>query len=306
MVILGIQCVIVLIVVFYAVVVIKDIRKTKEIMKEEKGSLPFYSLSLMVIMFFATFGISDTALAVSLYKGAKKVDDKLLPGTVITEAVFPVAAMAFAFLASIEVDILTLVGCIISQSLGSYLGVRIIVKMDVHRIRYIMGSALLVTAILIMGKLFLMGGSGGSSIGLTSWELVIALIAFFVLGGLNMIGMGAMIPCIAVLLLLGVDMKTVYPIVMTSNTISGSLGAYKFVQSGLYTRKAVIGSVFGIIGVLAAVQLVTYMNVLILQFLMIVLLMYCSFDMFRTEYRIKHMNWVKTRKAVTNSVKKVE
>jgi uncharacterized membrane protein YfcA len=287
-----------LIVVLYAVVVIKNIRKTRDLMKKEKGSLPFYSLSLMVIMFFATFGISDTALAVSLYKGAKKVDDKLLPGTVITEAVFPVAAMAFAFLASIEVDMLTLVACIVAQSLGSYLGVRIIVGMDVHRIRYIMGSALLVTAILIIGKLFLLGGAGGSGIGLTSWELGMAFIAFFVFGGLNMIGMGAMIPCMAVLLLLGVDMKAVYPIVMASNTVSCCLGAYKFVQSGQYTRKAVIGSVFGIIGVLVAVQLVAYMNVLILQFLMILLLMYCSFDMFRTEYRIKRMSWVKTRKAV--------
>ncbi|MCH4178440.1 MAG: hypothetical protein LKF47_01055 [Megasphaera sp.] len=289
MIILVVQVLVTVIILWYSFVVIKNIRKTKDIMKKEKGSIPFYSVSLMVIMFFATFGISDTALAVSLYKFAKKVDDKIMPGTVITESMFPMVAMALAFLATIEVDAVTLAVCIAAQSLGAYLGVRIIVGLDVHKIRYTMGLTLGCTALMIIFKLFFLGGESGSAIGLSSWRLMAAAAGFFIFGGLNMIGMGATVPNIAVLLLLGVDIKTVYPIVMAGNVISCGFGAYKFIESGQYTRKAVIGSVAGIIGVLAAVQMVHSMDVFVLQILMILLLIYCSFSMFNTEYKLKHV-----------------
>lgn len=257
-------------------------------MEEEKGSFLFYISSLIFIMFFATFGISDTAIAVAIYKNAKKVEDKLLPGTAVTEAVIPLGAMALAFLSTIEVDMVTLISCIVAASAGALIGVHFIVRFDEHRTRLGMGLALAVTALLIIMKLYFFGAVSGSSIGLDSWKLAIACLVFFITGALGMIGMSATIPNIAILLLLGIDIKAVFPIVMTCGVVGCGFGAVQFIRAGQYTRKAVLASVFGIIGVIGAVGLVHRMDAFILQVLMILLLFYCSFGMFKTEHDMKN------------------
>lgn len=276
---------IVIMMVVYFLVLIKDIWSNKEIMKQEKGSYGFYSIVSAVTMFLGTFGVSDTALSMFAFNKKKCIDDKLLPGTIIAGGILSTGTMAIAFLSSVRVDFITLITCMAAQTLGTVISVKIIIKMNGHIIRKVMGAALVGAAILIVFKLFFFGLKGGSQIGLTSWKLLIAMCAFFIFGGLNMIGMGATVPNMAVLLLLGMDSKAVFPVVMTANFISCCFGGFKFVSEGQYTRKAAAASVFGVVGVLIAVHYVKNMNVQSLQVIMIGLLLYCAFSMIYPEFK---------------------
>ena len=268
----------------FAVIAFRDVIRSRDIMKRESGSMPVYCLTSVLAMFFGTFGVSDTAISVFLYKTTKSVDDRRMPGTIISASILPVGTMALAFLSTLEVDPLTLLICVAAQSVGAILGVKLIVRLDEHWIRMIMGIALIGTAALIVFKLFFFGLSGGEQMGLHSWYLAAAMGCFFVFGGLNMIGMGATVPNMAVLLLLGMSIKAIYPIVMTGNIMSCFFGAYKFVREGAYTRKAIPASLAGVLAVLAAVHFLKAMNVSILQIGMIALLLYCAVTMLREEY----------------------
>lgn len=277
------------ILLIYAFVVGKDIYRNHAQMHREKGSYLFYAVSSAVIMFLATFGVSDTALAVFAYKVSKNVEDKRMPGTIISAALLPVGTMALGFLSAIQVDPVTLLACVISQSIGSIIGVKVILKLDEHMIRKVMGVALLLSALLILIKLFFFGFGGGSKTGLDSWQFVVAVAAFFITGALNMAGMGATVPNMAVLLLLGMQSKAVFPIVMVGNIISCSFGGFKFVRSKEYTRKATLGSIFGVVGVLVAIHFIKNMNVQFLQVAMVGVLVYCSVSMIHAEYKVQKL-----------------
>lgn len=277
--------VILLLMVLYLLVLSRDIYVNRKIMKEEKGSFGFFSAMLAIVMFFATFGVSDTALSVLVYNKKKCIDDKLLPGTIITSAILAMGTMSVAFLSSIKVDAITLITCIIAQTMGAILCVGIIVKMNGLMIRKVMGVALLGAALLIIFKLFFFGLDGGSLLGLSSWKLAVAMFAFFIFGGLNMLGFGATVPNMAVLLILGMDSRAVFPIVMTANFISCCFAGFKFVLEGKYTRKTAAGSVFGVVGVLVAVCFVKNMNIQFLQFILVGLLVYCSLSMIYQDNR---------------------
>lgn len=269
----------------YFCVVLRDTARSREEVRREKGSIAFYSAVSAAVMFFGTFGVSDTALSVFIYRFTKKVEDRVIPGTIIAGAILPVSAMAVAFLSSFTVSTVTLAACIAAQSAGAVLGVKLILKLNEHMIRRVMAASLTGAALLIVMKLFFFGLSGGEGTGLGSWRLAAAAVAFFVFGGLNMAGMGATVPNMAVLLLLGMNLKAVFPVVMAGNIISCCFGGFKFVLAGEYTRKAALGSVFGVLGVLAAVHFVKNLNVLFLQAVMTVLLLYCACSMLREEFR---------------------
>ncbi|MFV0529623.1 MAG: hypothetical protein ACK5MN_13030 [Lachnospiraceae bacterium] len=278
---------IVSILILYAAFLVTDLLRSRGRLGEEKGSIVFYGALSSGIMFLSSFGVSDTALSVFAYKIKKCIQSSLLPGTIITSSILPMGVMAIAFLTSVEVEPVTLLICVTSQTAGALLGVRLLLRCPPLLIKRIMGAALLASAILIVCKMTVLGIEGGSAIGLSPTGRLIAGIAFFVFGGLNMAGMGATVTNMAVLLLLGMDSRSVFPVVMAGNIISCSFGAFGFIKDGKYTRKAAIGSVFGIAGVLAAVGLVNRIDIQYLQILMAGLLLYCGGDMLWSVRRVQ-------------------
>lgn len=263
----------------YSVLLAIHLWRRRKTIPDEKGSLGYYGITSFITMFLGTFGVSDTALAVFFFKKSKGVPDDRIPGTIIVAAILPVGCMSLAFLASVNVDPVTLLTMTVSQTLGALIGVRLIVGWPVGRIRQIMGLCLAGTAILIVFKLFFMEGGSGSLDELTGWKLMAAAAAFFVFGGLNMLGLGATVPNMAVLLLLGMSAKAVYPVVMTGNIVSCIFGGFKFLQEEKYTAKPAVMSFCGVFGVLLAVRYVSRINISFLQAGMIVLLLYCSLGM---------------------------
>ena len=108
---------------------VRDLIAHKQELRTEPGNPIALAFSQFIIFFLSTFGISDFAIGASLYPKAKWVEDEKLPGTLNTACVVPVAAMALAYISSIEVGLATLLIPIIAQVIGAYISPRFVVKL---------------------------------------------------------------------------------------------------------------------------------------------------------------------------------
>ena len=86
----------------------------------------------------------------------------------------------------------------------SIIGAKIISRMDIMKIRVVMGVALLLVAVVTLCKINAIGPFGilGTARGLEGGLLVAGVAANFVLGILMTAGIGLYAPCMAVVLLL--------------------------------------------------------------------------------------------------------
>ena len=127
-------------------------------MMKEPGNTFVMAISAFVTFFLSTFGISDFAISTVLYRAQKWVSDKKLPGTLNAQSALPVAVMALSYITSINVEIKTLLVCIVAQILGAYIGPRFVVKLNATVIRRVIGVGLIIAASLIVaGKFGLIG-----------------------------------------------------------------------------------------------------------------------------------------------------
>ena len=158
-----------------------------------------------VANFFDTLGIGSYAIATSAWKFNKAVSDDLIPGTLNVAFGIPICVEATITMTRIDVDPLTLVLMIAAAIIGSVIGAKIISKMDIMKIRVVMGVALLIVAAITLCKINAIGPFGmiGTARGLSGAMLAIGVIANFVLGVLMTAGIGLYAPCMALVLLLG-------------------------------------------------------------------------------------------------------
>ncbi|RRD94784.1 sulfite exporter TauE/SafE family protein [Clostridiales bacterium COT073_COT-073] len=273
---------------FFAVLFFRDYWKHKEEARMEPGNPFIISITSFIIYFLSTFGVSDYAISTALYRSTKWVDDKKLPGTLNTQCVLPVAVMALAYINSIEVDITTLILCILSQTLGSYILPRFVVKLPIRVIRKAIGFGLLgATIIILMGK-FNLFPLGGELTGLTGVKLWVTVALFAVFGAMNTIGIGSYPVTMLTVYAMGLHPVIAFPIMMGACTFSVPVGSMEFVRLGQYARKiTLISSIVGIFGVLLAVFVVRSMDISMLQWLVAVILVYSGSTMLYKEYTTK-------------------
>ncbi len=262
-----------------------DYWKHREEAQKEPGNPLLICVSSFIIYFLSTFGVSDYAISTAFYRATKWVDDKKLPGTLNTQCVLPVAVMALAYIKSIEVDILTLVLCIVSQTLGSYILPRFVVKFPIKTIRRVIGFGLLgATVIILLGK-FGLFPIGGELTGLTGVKLWVTVALFAVFGAMNTIGVGSYPVTMLTVYAVGLNPIIAFPIMMGACTFSVPVGSMEFVRLGQYARKiTLISSFVGILGVLLAVFVVKSMDISMLQWLVAAILVYSGATMLYKEY----------------------
>ncbi|MCQ9210554.1 sulfite exporter TauE/SafE family protein [Granulicatella seriolae] len=267
---------------YFAFVLIKDFIAHKgEIMKEKASSIGLV-FSSAIIFFFSTLGISDFAVSTSLYPKLNWVSIKKLPGTLNTQCTIPVAVMALAYIQSIEVSIVTLSVCIISQVIGSYFGAKFAVKLPAQKLKLSIGIGMLIAALIIFGGKFGFLPAGGTETALTGIKLVIAAVALFIFGALNNIGIGSYALTMITVYLLGLNPAVAFPIMMGAATFSVPVGSIQFVKSGEYSRKITLfTSTFGVLGVLCAVFIVTSLDVAMLQWGVAFILIYSAYGMLK-------------------------
>lgn len=265
---------------FFVIQFIRDLTRHKNSIMNESANTTILPFSSAIIFFFSTFGISDFAISSALYPKLKWLPIKKLPGTLNTQCVVPVAAMALCYIASIKVDVTTLVVCILCSVAGAYIGPRFVVKLPEQAIKIGIAIGLSVAAVLIFAGLMGWMPVGGELTGLPADKLAIASILLFIYGALNNIGIGSYAPTMVTVYLLGMNPAVAFPIMMGAATFSVPIGGTQFIKFDEYSRKITLfTSIFGLLGVLAAVYVVKSLNVAMLKWVVIAVLIYSVYSM---------------------------
>ncbi|SCL96928.1 sulfite exporter TauE/SafE family protein [Sporanaerobacter sp. PP17-6a] len=263
-----------------------DLFKNKKEISKEPGNNIVLAITSFIIFLLSTFGISDFAISTVLYRKLKWVSDKKLPGTLNTQCVIPVAVMALSYISVIKVSIVTLAVCIVAQVIGAFIGPRFVVKLPERTIRIFIGIGLIIASLLILAGKFNLIPSGGTATELTGAKLIIAAILLFIYGALNNIGIGSYALTMATVYALGLNPAVSFPIMMGACTFSVPVGSMQFIRFGQYSRKITLfTSTFGIIGVLIAVYFVKSLNISMLQWLIVIVLLYSSISMLYSELK---------------------
>lgn len=267
--------------VIFAAYSFKDVYKRRK----EFSRAPWIPLTGIgfVTNFFDTLGIGSFAPTTSFYKFAKLVDDRVIPGTLNAGHCLPVVAQALIFITVVQVAPGTLISMMFAATLGAVIGAGIVSKLPVAKIRLGLGGALLIVACMMLAGILNIMPSGGDSIGLSSWKLLVAVAVIFVFGALQTIGIGLYAPCMALVYTLGMNPRAAFPIMMGSCALLMPWASLKFIKEGAYDPKASVGlTSLGIFAVLIAAYIVKSLPLTALKWVVVVVILYTSVMMFRS------------------------
>ena len=134
----------------YFFILAKDVRAHKDELVKDK--MAHNVIISAVANFFDTLGIGSYAIATTAWKFTKSNTDDLIPGTLNVAFGIPIMVEATIFIQKIEMDTLTLVLMIASSVVGAAVGAKFISRLDIMKIRVIMGIALLIVAAITLCK----------------------------------------------------------------------------------------------------------------------------------------------------------
>lgn len=246
-----------------------------------KKNIVWNSMVGLIGNFFDTFGLGSFATSSFLFKIHHSVHDIDVPGTLNVGNSIPVSLQALIFLSLVNIDIKTLVCLIISAVLGAFLGVKFVTKWNKRSIRLGMGIGLLLLGIfMIMNNINIIPlNLTGTSLKLTGYKLVIAMIINFFLGALMNLAVGLYAPCMALVSVLGMEVKAAFPIMMNSSAFLMSYGnGPRFIKEGRYDMIASLCQmVAGSTGVVIAAFLINKLPIFILTWIFACVVLYSSF-----------------------------
>jgi uncharacterized membrane protein YfcA len=236
--------------------------------------------------FFDTLGIGSFAPTTALFRMFKVVPDQLIPGTMMVGHLLPSIAQALIYITVIEVDVMTLVLLLAAATAGSYLGAGAVARLDRRRIQIGMGGALLIAAAVMLARLRGHVPAGGDLIALSGGKLAVGIAGNFILGALMNIGIGAYGPSLILFALLGMNVKSIFPIMMGSCAVIMPAGGPQFVTAGSYAPRAALGlTLAGVPAVLIAAFVVRELPLQILSYGVLVVVVYTAITMLRAGLR---------------------
>ena len=266
--------------VYYFIFYVRDLMNHKGDWGE--GNVPINLFIGFITNFLDTLGIGSYATTTMLLGVTKQLkSDKLLPGTLNVADTIPVLIEAFLFISVVEVESVTLFSLIIAAIIGAVIGGKTVPNLSEKKVQTYLGFALLITALLMLGKqLGLMAflGTGNTATGLEGPKLILAVVLNLIFGALMTIGCGLYAPCMAMVYLLGLNPIVAFPVMMGSCAALMPVASKEFIVSGVYARKiSVIIAISGIFGVVVAAKLVQSMDLNILTWLVIIVVIYTAF-----------------------------
>jgi uncharacterized membrane protein YfcA len=233
--------------------------------------------------FFDTLGIGSFAPTTAYFKLRARMPDEQIPGTLNTGQALPTMTQALIFIATVSVDLTTLISMIVAAVLGAWLGVGFVARLSRRAIQLAMGAALLCAAALFLASNLHWMPGGGLSLGLSGTRLVVAVAANAGLGVLMMLGIGLYAPCLILVSLLGMSPLAAFPIMMGSCGLLMPVGGAGFVRSGRYHLGAALGlTLGGIPGVFVAAYIVKSLPIAWLRWLVLVVVIYAAIQMLRS------------------------
>ena len=236
-----------------------------------------------VTNFFDTLGIGCFAPTTAWYKLRTRMPDELIPGTLNTGHCLPAMTEALIFIATVSVDMTTLVSMILAAVLGAWLGVGLVARLSRRAIQLGMGGALLCASVLFLANNMHWMPGGGEALGLSGTLLIAAVLINALLGALMMLGVGLYAPCLILVSLLGMSPLAAFPIMMGSCALLMPVGGARFVRTGRYHLGAALGlTIGGIPGVLVAAYIVKSLPIFWLRWLVLVVVLYAALQMLRS------------------------
>jgi len=236
--------------------------------------------------FFDTLGIGSFAPTTAYFKLRARMPDEQIPGTLNAGQALPTMTQALIFIATVSVDLTTLVSMILAAVLGAWLGVGLVARLSRRAIQLGMGGSLMCAAALFLAANLHWMPGGGEALGLSGSRLIVAVAANALLGALMMLGVGLYAPCLILVSLLGMSPLAAFPIMMGSCGLLMPIGGARFVRSGRYNLGAALGlALGGIPGVLVAAYIVKSLPIVWLRWLVLAVVVYAAFQMLRSARR---------------------
>jgi len=233
--------------------------------------------------FLDVFGIGSFATTTLLLRKTKQVDDKYLPGVLNVSFAIPGTLEAIFFIDNVSIDPTTLVVLTISGILGSFLCSLFVSKLCRKKIRYILGIALLISALFILINQLNLVQIGGDKYMLSGLNLIFGAIGMFLIGAGMCLGIGLFAPGMALLYLLGMSPIAVLPILMGCCAFIMLTCGYNFMRKEAYEIKNSTALTIGYsIGVLMASFIVININIKLLKWIIIITILYTSIGLIRS------------------------
>lgn len=236
----------------------------------------------IIANFLDTLGCGSYAPSTFMYKIFKQIDDIDIPGTLNVGDTFPVIFEAFIFTASVECDPVFLWIMYACAAVGSFGFATVVTKWPRNKIRYALGSAMVLLAIIMICSNLGVGPFGivGTATGLTGWKLIVAAVLNILWGALMDIGFGLYAPCMATCLLLGVNATACFPVFMGSCACLMPASSIEFIKTHRYDVPHTLGNMIGgCIGVFIAWKLVTELPMFWLINLVCMVLLWTSYTL---------------------------
>lgn len=236
----------------------------------------------IIANFLDTLGCGSYAPSTFMYKIFKQIDDIDIPGTLNVGDTFPVIFEAFIFTASVECDPVFLWIMYACAAVGSFGFATVVTKWPRNKIRYALGSAMVLLAIIMICSNLGVGPFGivGTATGLTGWKLIVAAVLNILWGALMDIGFGLYAPCMATCLLLGVNATACFPVFMGFCACLMPASSIEFIKTHRYDVPHTLGNMIGgCIGVFIAWKLVTELPMFWLINLVCVVLLWTSYTL---------------------------
>lgn len=239
-----------------------------------------------VTNFFDTLGIGSFATTTSVFRFLKMVPDEKIPGTLNVGHTLGAIAQTFIFTKIVPVEATTLILMIVAAVSGSWLGAGVVSKMSRTKIQYGMGLALLAASILLLLSLLGIAPAGGEALGVTGVKLGIAFAGNFMLGALMTLGIGLYAPCLILVGMLGMNVRSAFPIMMGSCAFLMPFASVKFMKTGRFDAKAAIGLAIGSVpAVLIAAYIVKELPLDALKWVVLVVIVYTAITLLRSATR---------------------
>lgn len=275
------------------------------------------------IGFIANFcdvlGIGSFATNTNLLKVTKSIkDDKTIPGTLNTGMAISNLFTGCLFIGAVQVEMTTLIPFVVCAVIGSFIGSRIVNKVNTRMVQLIMGIVLACTAVIMLmtvkGIELLPSGTLKGVFEIW-WKFIIGCLAFIILGIFMSFGVGLYAPAMAIISLLGIDFMVVFPIMTVSAGLTMHVNGYRYARNNNYLPKtSFCMTLGGMIGVITSFSLIfaglgkglgvsTGDIKAIFQWLSVPVISYASFLLLRgyvkSTKNLKNQPKVATTKAVT-------
>jgi uncharacterized membrane protein YfcA len=237
--------------------------------------------------FFADFldalGVGSFATTSSIYKLLGVIPDDLIPGTLNVGYTLPSIAEAFIFISVIPVDFKTMLSMIAAASAGAWFGAGMVSGWAKRRIQIGLGLALLVAALLMLSSQMKFLPVGGDALGLEGPKLWFAVLANFMFGAFQQLGVGLFAPSMILVSLLGMNPRSAFPVMMGSCAFLSPVGSFRFIKSQRYSPKAAAGlTLGGVPAVIIAAYLVKSLPLDIVRWLVVVVALYTGVMLLRS------------------------